>query len=363
MELLDVIEIGQKKIELLEGDLTEIPEERAVDLLVLSAFPDDYMPTRTSLIGALERKGLSVEALSALKEEDLRDSFACWLSEEFDAPHTGLRFRRILCFEPLGKGGKPPELVGDIYRALVPILGLDESIRSIAMPILATGNQYWPVEEILPPLLDATIHWLESGLPLDVVRIVAYSEADAVAAKSYFETAEQARQLLSEDIDNLITPEEETAGGEEYWEQVDDDNLYDVFISFAHEDKAEMQALEAELRKLAPGVRIFLDRKSIDVGSAWQPAIFESLDHCRKVVPLFSPAYLKSEVCKEEFNIAWVRSRESKQDVLFPLYAFSAKLPTYMKYRLYLDCREGNSDKIRDASRKLLKNLGLICET
>ena len=83
MELLDVIEIGQKKIELLEGDLTEIPEERAVDLLVLSAFPDDYMPTRTSLIGALERKGLSVEALSALKEEDLRDSFACWLTEEF----------------------------------------------------------------------------------------------------------------------------------------------------------------------------------------------------------------------------------------------------------------------------------------
>ena len=58
-----------------------------------------------------------------------------------------------------------------------------------------------------------------------------------------------------------------------------------------------------------------------------------------------------------------MRSRESKQDVLFPLYAFSAKLPTYMKYRLYLDCREGNSDKIRDASRKLLKNLGLIGET
>jgi hypothetical protein len=51
-----------------------------------------------------------------------------------------------------------------------------------------------------------------------------------------------------------------------------------------------------ELLRLAPDVRIFLDRKSIDVGSAWQPAIFESLDQCRKVVALFSPAYLRSKV-------------------------------------------------------------------
>ena len=64
---------------------------------------------------------------------------------------------------------------------------------------------------------------------------------------------------------------------------------FDVFISYAHEDMEAMRVLETELLRLAPDVRIFLDRKSIDVGSAWQPAIFESLDQCRKVVALFLP--------------------------------------------------------------------------
>ena len=63
-------------------------------------------------------------------------------------------------------------------------------------------------------------------------------------------------------------------------------------------------------------------------------------------------------MCKEEFNIAWVRSRESDQEILFPLYLFDAKLPTYMKYRLYVDCREGDWAKLREASSELLKDLG-----
>jgi hypothetical protein len=341
MELLDYMQAGRNRVELLRGDLTDIPPERAVDLLVISAFPNDFRPTPTSLVGALHRKGLSVEDLARAKEEDLRESFSCWLSREFDAPSPGLRFRRILCFEPLGRG-EPPELVGDIYRALVPILGRDPSIRSIAMPIVAAGNQSFPVAEMLPPLLDATLHWLESGLPLEVVRIVAFSQSDAAEARVIFKSAKEARRL-SHDTD---------AAGEQMH--------FDVFISYAHEDREAMQTLETELLRLAPDVRIFLDRNSIDVGSAWQPAIFESLDQCRKVVALFSPAYLQSKVCKEEFNIAWVRSRESDQEILFPLYLFKAKLPTYMKYRLYVDCREGDSAKLRQACSRLLKDLGLL---
>ena len=66
MKLLSRIEIPGKPgkaIELLQGDLTEPDSQHPFDLLVLSAFPDDYVPTPSSLIGALHAKGLSVSQL------------------------------------------------------------------------------------------------------------------------------------------------------------------------------------------------------------------------------------------------------------------------------------------------------------
>lgn len=97
-----------------------------------------------------------------------------------------------------------------------------------------------------------------------------------------------------------------------------------------------------------------MDRKELDVGSAWQPEIFESIDRCRKVVAMLSPDYLGSKVCKEEFNIAWIRGRETDENVIFPVYLYTTPLPTYMKYRNYFDCREGDKSKIAEASKKLL---------
>jgi hypothetical protein len=134
MRLLDTIPIRGKegkRIELHQGDLTTLRPDEAVDLLVVSAFPNDYLPTSTSLIGALYKKGLSVAALAQLKEKDLRQDFSCWLSHEINLPNSGLRFRKILCFEPMVRG-EPPELVGDIFRAMMPILGEKSEISSVA---------------------------------------------------------------------------------------------------------------------------------------------------------------------------------------------------------------------------------------
>jgi hypothetical protein len=55
MKLLDSIRIqgnGDKRVELYEGDLTEVDQADEFDLLVISAFPNDYIPTSSSLIGA-----------------------------------------------------------------------------------------------------------------------------------------------------------------------------------------------------------------------------------------------------------------------------------------------------------------------
>ena len=138
MKLIDSIEVrgGQhKRVELYQGDLTALSKGNEFDLLVVSAFPDDYIPTCSSLIGALHRKGLSVANLATTKDVDLRESFSCWLSKEFTPEDPGLRFRRILCFEPLVRGS-PPELVGDIFRALTPMVAERPDIRTVAMPVV-----------------------------------------------------------------------------------------------------------------------------------------------------------------------------------------------------------------------------------
>ncbi|MEM9482056.1 MAG: hypothetical protein AAGA83_00030 [Cyanobacteria bacterium P01_F01_bin.116] len=193
MSFLDVIEVKSnghtRRIELHQGDLTDLSSDDAVDLLVLSAFPSDYIPSRTSLIGALYNKGLSVGALAQQKAVDLRKAFSCWLSHEIQPTDQGIQFNRILCFEPHVRGDAP-DVVGDIFRALAPFIGGDPPIRTVAMPIVAAGDQGYSIATMLPPLIEAAVHWMGIGIPLETLKIFAYSDASADEAKNVYGYAE-----------------------------------------------------------------------------------------------------------------------------------------------------------------------------
>jgi hypothetical protein len=337
MRLIDMIEVQSggvtRRIELLQGDLTAIPAEHAVDVLVVSAFPNDYVPTSTSLVGALLGKGVSVYDLAQNKAVDLRRAFSCWLSEEITPIDPGIRFNRVLCFEPLVRG-KPPEVVGDIFRALAPFLGGPESVSTVAMPIVAAGDQGYEISEMLPPLLDAATHWMAVGLPLENLKIVAYSDQAASEAQPMF--AEQKLQF---------------AGTQSDTQKYD----YDVFVSYAHEDTVAAGKITRQLRQ--GRLRTFVDTHSIDKGAAWQQKIFSALDSCVRMVAVYSPSYIKSKVCQEEFNIAWARARKLSENVIFPIYWASAQLPTYMDMLNYEDCREESDQKLDVACRRLVTSI------
>lgn len=340
MELLETLVVHHgsetKYIKLYHGDLTAIPAAEAVDLLVVSAFPNDYLPTRSSLIGALNLKGLSVSALAQDKEVDLRQSFSCWLSKEIHPVDPGLQFRRILCFEPLVRG-RPPEVVGDIFRSIMPFVYDDPPIKSIAMPVVASGDQQIPLEVMFAPLLDAAVHWLAHGIPVETIKIVEYWRAKA----------ERLREVFVELKSQYAGSSAEQSTG----------FSYDLFVSYSHQDRTEVEFLIKGLQVSSPDVHIFFDKMELKVGSAWQEELSEALEDCRKVVTVYSPTYLQSKVCQEEFNIARLRHRDSQAGVILPIYLRSTELPAYMRLIQYIDCREGDLSKIGAACQELLSSL------
>ncbi|MEO6313748.1 MAG: toll/interleukin-1 receptor domain-containing protein [Chitinophagaceae bacterium] len=200
MQQLDQITVNRvgrsaAVIQLLQGSLTALPATHAADILVLSAYPGSYVPVPRSLIAALYDVNIDVAEMAKHKEIDLRDQLGCWLSAPLsDEKQAQLNFKRILCFEPHRTIAGCETLVGNIFRC-INTFAFNENINVIALPVLASGRQKVPMEKMLPAILDAGIFWLESGLPLDAIKLVLYSDAQTEAALPVFLRARQQNEL------------------------------------------------------------------------------------------------------------------------------------------------------------------------
>jgi hypothetical protein len=341
LSVIDSLEVygtsSQGLIQFCVGDLTRTSPIDAFDVLVVSAFRDDYFPMPGSLIGALDQKGISIESLAEDKEVDLRQAFSCWISREIPNPPPGIQFKRILCYEP-AESAKVGELVGDIFRSLAPFLGGHFPVRSVATPLVASGSSLRVASnEILQQLVETAVHWMSSGLPLNCLKIVC------LPSKNIEELSRLFSELKSR-YSNLSLQKQINFS-------------YDFFISYSHRDTREVELFLQTLSVHQKDLRIFIDRKNLNTGAAWQREIFESIDDSQKVAVFYSPSYLDSKVCIEEFNIALCRHRESDEPVLMPIYLYSAKLPTYMRLVQYFDCREFDQNKFNEAALELIKNI------
>jgi hypothetical protein len=342
MKLLDSLTVqsslGEHRIELYLGDLTDMPPEQAVDVMVVSAWPNNYRPLKGTLIGALQRRGLSVRQLADDKLTDMREFTSCWLSKAIETPeYAGIRFKHMLCFEPKERG-KAPEVVGDIYRALLPFVFGPPNLRSVAVPLVATGKQGTPTADLLDALIDNTVNWLGRGTPLDVVRIVEIDPFKAGEMKGAFGFLKKRYARAAK------TPTPSDGG--------DDGFDYDVFISYSRKNEAQANWLYQELQRQRPELRLFIDRVSMRVGASWQQKLYKALDDSKQVVALLSPDYIASTICLEEFNIAVARNRD-REGVLVPMLIADSKLPTYMRLINYIDCRGDVNAKLSAACAQL----------
>ena len=234
MELLNEMTIDSKKtIELYQGDLTQIPEKYHTDLLIVSAFPNDYIPTRSSLIGALHYSGISVSGLAQNKESDLRDNFNCWMSK----PINKLNIKRILCFEPTNRKD-PLALISGIFQSILPFAFNDQGIKTITMPLLTAGDQGYSPTYVLKNLLKSSVFWLQNGVPFDCIRIVVHNRFEAVESKKIFAEFIKENSLKQD------------SGFE-----------YDFFISYSHLNAKEAEYLQNGIKAINSNIRIYTDLK------------------------------------------------------------------------------------------------------
>ena len=395
MELLSQIIVHRPQndatIQLLQGDLTVIPAEHAVDILVVSAYPGSYVPSSKTLMAALYDKGVFVGEMAKDKEIDLRSQLGCWLSKPLsEEQQKQFHFKQILCFEPGNEVHENKTVVGNIFRC-INAFAFENQNNIIAMPVVASGNQKVSFDKMLPAIVEAAIFWLENGLPLQSLKLVLYSDEQVADGFPFFEKIKQdyefsvrekekpesyspfSKNLAQKSVreinklqDNELPNERiegDLSGGIDYplAEKSDDsgtkkEDSYDLFISYAHTHSDLINTFVEHLKQKNNQLKIFYDKESIPPGGQWIKQISDTIQKSKKVLVFLSPDYDKSPVCWDEFQCAKLLEYNKKRSVIqtIYLYKYEDEMPLIMGIYSYLDCREGDTEKLLAAIPNLV---------
>jgi hypothetical protein len=197
--------------------------------------------------------------------------------------------------------------------------------------------------------MDAALHWLQIGFPIDTIKLVVRDEESLSEALPLFKAGASGLNAL---------PVSGSAGSEKMKMQAGrgvQTATFEVFISYSREDESAAKAFEAILQ--GSGLTVFRDLTALEVGDSWQHKIYDAMESCTAVAIFLSPSFLASKMCIEEFNIAKTRHREGDDIVLFPILLREAKLPAYIRQVQYVDCRVSDQAKISAAADNLVRRL------
>ena len=277
-------------IAIVSGDLTQILRDDPVDALVVSAFKNDYSETHASLIGALARCGLKVGELSDGRLETF-DEARCWISSGLPPERAAeFGFRQLICVERDHDGA---------LEASVNALGLAlaatahaRHISSIAMPLLATGDQSIAVSTVVPLLLSTLTRQMRQGSPLKRAIIAVYDRSMIPA------------------VTECVAQFQEGYKAQEAEARIE--GHHDLFISYSHEDYAQTSVFTDEIRRVRPHTTIYQDLHQLTPGTAFNHELLAKIDHVNVFVPFFSKHYFASQMCGEELASAHITHKTDR---------------------------------------------------
>jgi hypothetical protein len=169
---------GYRSVELLEGDICD--PAAGSDLLVVSSIAGSYVPTTSSVMGALHRTwGIDLKRLE--KEIDLRTGLGLWVSAPVGVGHFG----RVLCVELPIDERRLAQTLHNLFLGLALVDAKGLAARTITMPLLGAGNFQLDPAQVLSALVPAVRQALEHSYSLERVlfvekngeRVDAFSDA------------------------------------------------------------------------------------------------------------------------------------------------------------------------------------------
>lgn len=149
----------QKAIKIINADLADI--EGQFDIIVCSAYKNDYIPVSWTVIGKLNRIGIDVGKLSVNPQIDCK-TFGAWISQETGSE----RFKRVCCVELLDYSDGSmlekdfsaeiilKETFSTLKFAIEQASIRDIDTKKIILPILGAGSQGLELELIIPQLVN-----------------------------------------------------------------------------------------------------------------------------------------------------------------------------------------------------------------
>ena len=131
---------------------------------------------------------------------------------------------------------------------------------------------------------------------------------------------------------------------------------YDYFISYAHTHSDLIHSFVENMKLKNSQLRIFYDKDSIPPGGLWIKQISEAIQKAGKVLVFLSPDYDNSPVCWDEFQCAKLMEYNRRTSVIqtIYLYKYNGEMPPIMGIYSYIDCREGDMDKLLASIPKLV---------
>ena len=133
---------------------------------------------------------------------------------------------------------------------------------------------------------------------------------------------------------------------------------YDIFLSYSSHDSEWAVRLYRRLRRFRVAgrpLRIFFAPAALTVGRSIPHALSEALENCQHLVVIMSPAWLSSEWCRLEQEVATWRDPAATRRVVVPLLLETCSLPTVLQRLQYIDFRD--QSRFEASLRELVRAL------
>lgn len=283
---------GEKTVSVHVLDIRDLKEY--VDVMTISSFYGNYQMTPNTLIHALGEKNVSVRALAADPELDLRQFCNIWLSRKI--ADAGLPVGRIGCIEMSpytrdrsGWREKEGEILSSIraYFHMLHIASLSGiGIETVGLPILGGGSQKVSMELVTTPMINECLQFLKTNEHVKRIRVITRDQRQA------FRFAQTLEQSYSVNLERTVRTERRFVG----------EQTARAFISYSSKDREVADDLCEKLEN--GGIKAWYAPRDVISGD-YSGAIVSAITECSHFIVLLSRNSLRSHHVLNEVDLAF----------------------------------------------------------